>query len=621
MLVITLLATVFLAALVLYVFNLGRGVQSRIETQHAADAAATAGAGWVARSMNTVAMNNVAMARYLALVSVLDAMPRTVEYTLTDQQAMLEAVEDQLGRAQRGRDPWLYADLRMIRDELARQCDMLAPVSAQLNDSGFDMRRITFYRTPEGNPGQLWRAMHALEAFNEATLTSLGPIAQAAAVRGAEANLTGHDGAGRGTGVLVPDRPRIEWQRGQFNDLEGPVRTGLTRRAEQTALEADWHHYRGPFDALFGWRDVHEHIERASPPGSGVDVSDGFTSSWSEGAGSPPGRIISRDPINYSPFGMHQWMLRRFHGLNHRRHHSLYGSNALGWEGVLRFSGFGRHLNRLASIKLGYLWPGGPPRQVVEPRWVTSFSRARQIHHGDEDRIHEFRFIELIYTQRVTPLGDGPVELERWSIRIRPDLEPPGLSRRYPYVWRDEQMERVADEDVDGDGELEVVMQRRWHYFVFGGANVGREVSVRNPHNFADRAGLPAPARLDHQVIRPDDEATRAHRLTFLAVARQPRRAALWSGAFDRNQLQADQYALAQVRVFNNHSWDLWTQMWHAQLEPVEDVQRWAARMEGYEPCACGVGEDGTGSRDQIVAEVRRQLRGVSELESLMLKH
>ena len=54
-LILTLVALVPMAALILFVFNLGGQVNRRVAAQHTADSAAVAGAGWVTRSLNTVA--------------------------------------------------------------------------------------------------------------------------------------------------------------------------------------------------------------------------------------------------------------------------------------------------------------------------------------------------------------------------------------------------------------------------------------------------------------------------------------------------------------------------------------------------------------------------------------
>src|SRR5690606_34105711 len=85
-LVAMLLGLLLLAGLVFYVFNLGRAAQQRVVAQQAADATVQAGGGWVARSLNEVALNNIAMSRTIAMINILDSMPMAVEFTLIDQE-------------------------------------------------------------------------------------------------------------------------------------------------------------------------------------------------------------------------------------------------------------------------------------------------------------------------------------------------------------------------------------------------------------------------------------------------------------------------------------------------------------------------------------------------------
>ena len=61
--IIAILAMFLIAGMIGYVFNTGRHAQLREETQNAADATAVGGAGYVARSFNTVAMNTVVASR------------------------------------------------------------------------------------------------------------------------------------------------------------------------------------------------------------------------------------------------------------------------------------------------------------------------------------------------------------------------------------------------------------------------------------------------------------------------------------------------------------------------------------------------------------------------------
>jgi len=64
-LIVTLLAITLLMGLIFFVYNFGDHVNRRLALQNAADAAAISGAGWTARSMNVIAMNNVAVTRCL----------------------------------------------------------------------------------------------------------------------------------------------------------------------------------------------------------------------------------------------------------------------------------------------------------------------------------------------------------------------------------------------------------------------------------------------------------------------------------------------------------------------------------------------------------------------------
>ena len=69
-LVITLLAMTLLVGLIFYVYNVGDQVNRRMAMQNAADAVAVSGAGWMGRSMNLLAMNNVTQSRMIALALV-----------------------------------------------------------------------------------------------------------------------------------------------------------------------------------------------------------------------------------------------------------------------------------------------------------------------------------------------------------------------------------------------------------------------------------------------------------------------------------------------------------------------------------------------------------------------
>ncbi|HHH75793.1 MAG TPA: hypothetical protein ENL03_02055, partial [Phycisphaerae bacterium] len=62
-LMIILIGMVLMSGLIFYVYNLGSQVNQQVDMQDAADATAISGAGWMARSMNLIAMNNVGQAK------------------------------------------------------------------------------------------------------------------------------------------------------------------------------------------------------------------------------------------------------------------------------------------------------------------------------------------------------------------------------------------------------------------------------------------------------------------------------------------------------------------------------------------------------------------------------
>jgi len=87
-LIILLTAIFILTGLFVFVLNLGDQENVRLMMQDAADSAAISGSGWMARSMNVIAVNNVTIARLISLVSVMDALPLAAEMTIAEQTAM-----------------------------------------------------------------------------------------------------------------------------------------------------------------------------------------------------------------------------------------------------------------------------------------------------------------------------------------------------------------------------------------------------------------------------------------------------------------------------------------------------------------------------------------------------
>ncbi|MCD4699198.1 MAG: hypothetical protein K8R91_01320, partial [Phycisphaerae bacterium] len=80
-LVVLLLGITLLAGLIFYVINVGDQINRRQAMQNAADSTAVSGSAWMARSMNIIAGNNVAVTRMLSLVPHLDSYPLATRMT------------------------------------------------------------------------------------------------------------------------------------------------------------------------------------------------------------------------------------------------------------------------------------------------------------------------------------------------------------------------------------------------------------------------------------------------------------------------------------------------------------------------------------------------------------
>jgi hypothetical protein len=623
--VMTLLALVLLASLLFFVMNLGRQAHTRLQTQNAADAAVAAGSGWVARTFNTVAMHNEGTARLIALVAVLDALPQAVEYAHTDQLAILEAVDGQLSRGVQG--SWVREGLLRFRDEIRAEADQLAPMERFFLHSGYDVRRMTHYHPPSGpRIGHLWQAMHAMDAHSLAAMENLDELLLVNGVVGGLVNLAGESPVA----VVVPAVDRIPWRRGAFDDFRRPVLHGLLPESVDDRVTN-----RGPYDVLFGWRDPiagerrgHHSGRHSGAGGGGPGVPIG------RGPGSDTWVQTSHYPERYRVYGPLSHLLRALGGLASRdMPHSRFADYHHAPANTY-------WANRIARIKLGYCWPGGAIEQITAPRWETRFNTATTIAASDPTRIVETAFVAVEIKSRYPRTHPRFLSPGSWSYETEDQPRRPspriiwaggwqdprtwvggGVSQINNYVWRDEWSYTVLhDSDIGlppefSDGQPVRHRVYRIDDYVFAGVNLGESVPIENPYNFPGRSGLPAPIDLDPDAIGYSD-ADRRRFLTFFGAVGRDNRAMMWSDGFDRNRPRTRHTAIAQATVFNNHSFDLWTQMWYAQSERVTDYDQWVAQMDLLSPGDAIPGLDG-----RALAELRQQLRAVAPLSPMMLQH
>ncbi len=653
--ILTLLGLVLLAALLLYVVNHGQQVKGRLVVQHSADAAAAGGATWMARSFNSVAMNNVAMTRYLAMINTLDAMPTATHAAALEQTHLRDALQQRMGTINTGHnllDGKIDEQLQNLLDELNDEVAALAPID-DLFANQYDVAQMTAYDT-----GRLWQAIRSLDEMNQAVMDTAGELAQVNAVRGGEAVLTA-DRAQQGSAVMMPILPQVPFRPGVFNDFERPVRFGrLPDQIDDPVTN------RGPYDAVFGWRDyVHENQGggTTSDPPEIDGVQGGGPNPF---GGGPRNRGVGGGVgvrVGYRTYGTQAWTLRRVDAF-----HSAY----------LYFSRFAHWVTDLSNTKLGYVWPGTASRYFATPDWDIEYPDEEELETEDDQPLafSETGWFRLsfksLYPRTHTEFNPVFVELPRtphdcyarvnitngWWLPNRL-YEPQELEQENNYdgvtvtevgaqAWLYEYEYQVYfDNDIgitpvyDSTGNMVLQDVYFVQLVVFAGINrypiragiydsdqpqADGHDAVTNPYEGFDPTSeaAPAPTDLDHSQISDDPDDRRKH-LTFLGLAQRsddPQRTEGGPGVqfrFTGNKPYPFAVAMAQMQVFNNHSWDLWTPAWHAQMQNIDDYGGWIETIDD------SIGDaDGSDvvSQDNL-EQLGDYLRGIGNLAPIMLKH
>lgn len=569
-LVITLLAMVLLGAMVFFVFNLGRNIHERTATQHAADATAISGATFAARSFNLIAMNNVGMTRTLTHTVLLDAMPETIAFTMIDQASLLEGIDEQLGR-RIGRD-YLIEEIESIRDQLQTEVDWLVAVDDQLatryaitnplprdfelpgsaaEEGELDVRELTHFIAPNVGLGQMWRAMLAMDEANQAIQDELAAVTYSTAVQTGRANGMIAD-AGSTEVHLVWPADRVPVERGDFLDFQRPFNVGqLPDGADDPLIR------RGPFDTVFGLRRPLIESQTRDNTDNGSRGSGG--NDWSEGAPEELGRIIYRNTVGYGTHGLYE-------ELRNRTSWSLWRA--------LRLSRISTHFWRGVEPKRLMLWQQEYDEdELVQPNWIMNYQDALAQADADDDAIVETRYVRLTFRYERDSPADTRVAVDRDVLYrggwVSQPPEPSDLVAQH--IWVDDSYEWYNTNDPDRVFVYE-------NYFIFAGINIGEPVTLRNPYEGLAGNELPAPMDFAHHLFEPNETGRQA--LSMLAVARRENKPTIWREMFARSGPEPNMVAVAQAKVFNNHSWDLWTQMWHAKLEPVQSYERWVDELE-----------------------------------------
>jgi len=613
-LAMTLLAISLLSGLVFYVYNAGSVVSRRMSLQDNADAVAVSGGAWMARSMNVVAMNNVAMSRMVALVPIMDSLPLATRMSLAEAAAWEQGLDSQIRRGVP--EAYLREGLQSLRARMVVQRDVLNAMDLRINRGSFQMSHSTHwsYRGGVGVPphGELWRAASALGEMAESTAESAGVLSQADAVRFGRENEAD-------VAFVAPVLPRMPARKGTLRDWRTVLKESLyvtegsaTRRGGNGGAIPDWAypHRLGPWARLLKWRDPTRMPTGREwvPPRSGPRVRGGTGNINLDGrrVGSSARtrqsghrghwRATGWVPTGYSTYGPYTWAMRRIHWWSRGNDYH---------PGQLADVYFYSYLRSLAEMKMEYMFgPVNPSlRRIHFPQWRTDYEQARQLAARADVRVSRTMVYLVEIASRVPENapgwlspgsyrtnGDRPIALwiDGWS-----DPGDWSLPRVANYIWKDQYHYEVTEDrqlgitprvGADGRPMWQNVYMVAW--YIFGGIDVGGDVEVVNPANWDPHDEPPVPILLDtsegdYDPAAPDaDNDYRRKYFSFLGIAAKSNAAATWRQRFRTRNPLGSMLAVAQAKVLNNKSFDLWTQDWQVQLTPVEQWSDWVDRLE-----------------------------------------
>ncbi|MCK4277266.1 MAG: Tad domain-containing protein, partial [Phycisphaerae bacterium] len=406
--VVVLLAMTLLVGLVFFVYNLGDQVNRRLATQNAADAVAVSGAGWMARSMNVIAMNNVATARLLGIAPVLDSLPLAVELTLAELPQLEASLERLAARIEAGAPPELSKKERAILagaiaclirpygtppGTTTKKSDILEAIDEALGAPGFSMEDITHWRIG-GRPGppphgKIWEGVVALGEFSRATGICAGVLAQHNAVRFGREN-------GAKDACVLPYEPLIPAVQGEFEDFK-PVLLDRIAVSEQDGASyteelANWQLYSrrvggaipdwsdphrvGPWGKLFRWWDRLRQWIPTGLVGSGNVPMGGWVSGNNAMSAGYWKNVVPPVHHTYGPYSRALRLMRAY--------------------GELRGTHFYEYLDQLADIKMNYMFnPPDDLETVLCPEWITDYNTALGIASSDPARIRRTRYYRV----------------------------------------------------------------------------------------------------------------------------------------------------------------------------------------------------------------------------------
>ena len=330
-----------------------------------------------------------------------------------------------------------------------------------------------------------------------------------------------------------------------------------------------------------------------SAAGRGQGARQGGEYTWQ------PTRLIVR---GYRTFGPYEWA---------KSWVSSYAYDRLG------DSRFREYYDKLTAAKLNYIFGPVNPKlvDIHYPIWITDLEEARQTTDPNGNPIRKvltrYYYIEVISKKPEGAAGwassitsdnlDDPVakdfagwvppeDLRQMVFGNNAEVKGPEQVGLLP-MWRFTSEGKETITNPDGSVKDEWPVYFSW-YFIFGGVDTGPDNwPISNPANWDSFDVPPAPMIMDGSEEDTDEgmnidcysdypnEGVRREHFAYLGIVRSGTRSAVWGQKFRLSNPTKSIFTVAQAKIFNNSSWDLWTQDWQVQLTRVVDWDDWTTRL------------------------------------------
>lgn len=585
---LTLLILMLTAVVAFGVLSIGRRARVKEITQFSAQAGAESGAAWIARSLNTVAMNNSAMAQLIAQAGIIHAIPTAMDLYNKDLKAA-EQLFKQIDPKDLPRD-WQPIDeanliaagyAQLVKEtghELSISQNTLNYLRKQASETELATVTHVLPKADASDSGAIWQAINALDEINQTILENLEIQTQLSVLRGSILDTTARQT--EASALLLPtSNPLVQWQRGSFDDFAPIVLHDHTYMAAMSHFE----YTINPNVSIL--RDL---LVQLPAKLKTYKNREGQCYISHLRANKPIRQDIrpkTSEEFNPSESGQ---MLTA----------SAHDDALLATVGGLLFRlqnmRLIEHLNNISEKHLADLWSQKDAKPVVicDSQWITDQDKIYQIMDKEPQSIREIAYVtvqikslydpsdpkfrsEGTWVMLDQPSGKAlPIEYFTYHKKLDPRTwTAVGMQELHPRLWREVWPQQIHQDRTINLKALPPTPENKYPKqtiyrvddYLLLGINVGKELKLDSPYNFP--AGKERPAPVLYIPNDPDPKASDLIKRTV--VAQNHVRTLPWSTPVAPTETNSPLLAPYDLQVSNMDNKTLWFQGWSGQA--VED--------------------------------------------------